>query len=281
MSASFLSREEYIEQAYFFHAMRERLTQELSTQDVLNNVHQEILSTTRLPMAIQFLATELRHSGMLSTGFERLSHYFTPYQTFIMKGTELENHRFDISAALLVLEREAEYRSKSPTLPGLFIYQFEVLCRNRLGYDDGLAAMAGDWFYPDEWKEFIRWLNAQVGVVEVASLIYLRSTLYVMDTRRERPNYEPSLPPLFEEKEGKIAKANQGNDPLYLFAALQRQLGYPEVPRPQPKDDLRSKFAALQQQLKELEMRVKLLESEARDDVDLTQFGKPEIFDDD
>ena len=36
------------------------------------------------------------------------------------------------------------------------------------------------------------------------------------------------MPPLFAEKEGKIAKANRGRDPL-LFAALQRQLGYPEV----------------------------------------------------
>ena len=39
------------------------------------------------------------------------------------------------------------------------------------------------------------------------------------------------MPPLFGEKEGKIAKASRGRDPLFLFAALQRQLGYPEVPR--------------------------------------------------
>ena len=46
------------------------------------------------------------------------------------------------------------------------------------------------------------------------------------------PTSCPSIPTLFGEKEGKIARANRGRDPLYLFSALQRQLGYPEVPRP-------------------------------------------------
>ena len=44
-----------------------------------------------------------------------------------------------------------------------------------------------------------------------------------------KPEWEPPHEPLFGEKEGKIAKASRGRDPLYLFAALQRQLGYPEV----------------------------------------------------
>ena len=37
---------------------------------------------------------------------------------------------------------------------------------------------------------------------------------------------------LFGEKEGRIAMANRRKDPLYLFSALQRHLGYPSVPRP-------------------------------------------------
>jgi hypothetical protein len=85
---------------------------------------------------------------------------------------------------------------------------------------------------------------------------------------------------LFGEKEGKIAKANRGHDPLYLFAALQRQLGYPEVPRPKPRDDLAAKLTALQTKLREMEMRLKLVESEVRGQVDLGQFGKPEILSD-
>src|SRR5207302_9654959 len=66
-----LDREEYIEQVYFFRHTRERLADNLATQDVLDRIHEEILSTTRLPMAIQFLATELRHAGLLSSGFAR------------------------------------------------------------------------------------------------------------------------------------------------------------------------------------------------------------------
>ena len=98
---------------------------------------------------------------------------------------------------------------------------------------------------------------------------------------RGGPDYAPPLPPLFAEKEGKIAKANHGRDPLYLFAALQRQLGYPEVPRPKPRDDASAKLEALQTRLREMEMRLKLVESEVRGQVDLSQFGKPDILSDD
>ena len=85
--------------------------------------------------------------------------------------------------------------------------------------------------------------------------------------------------PLFGEKEGKIAKANRGRDPLYLFAALQRQLGYPEVPRPKPRDDLTTQLDALKVKIKELESRLKLVEGEVRGQVDLSEFmAKPELL---
>src|ERR1700740_2880445 len=130
-----LDREEYIEQAYFFRVFRERLARNRATQNTLGPVHQGILSLTRLPYAIQFLATELKHSGLLSSGFARLPHYFTPFQAFVIRHTEQEGLRFHTQIALLVLEREAEYLAGQPTQPGLFVYQFEVLSRNRLGYD--------------------------------------------------------------------------------------------------------------------------------------------------
>ena len=95
------------------------------------------------------------------------------------------------------------------------------------------------------------------------------------DQRRTRPDYEPSVPPLFGEKEGKIARASRGRDPLYLFAALQRQLGYPEVPKPKPRDDETTKVEMMGQKLRELETRLKLVEGEVRGNVDLSQF-KPE-----
>lgn len=276
-----LDREEYIEQAYFFRVFRERLASELVAQEILQRIHDEILSTTRLPYAIQFLATELKHTGLLSSGFGRLTHYFTPFQAFVIRQTEEEGSRISVETALLVLEREAEYRAGKPNPPGLFIYQFEVLCRNRLGYDEGLTCLAGDPFYDAAWREYLEIIRRQIGTVDFADLVYLRSELYVAEQRRQDPAYQPPYPPLFSEKEGKIAKANRRHDPLYLFAALQRQLGYPEVPRPKPRDDLSTQLVALQAKLREMEMRLKLVESEVRGQVDLSQFGKPEILSDD
>jgi hypothetical protein len=275
-----LDREEYIEQMYFFRVFRERIATNLAAQEVLERIHEEILSTTRLPYAIQFLATELKHSGLLSSGFAKLPHYFTPYQTFVIRQTEKEGLRFSIETALLILEREAQYRAERPTAPGLFVYQFEVLSRNRLGYDGGLAAMAGDPFYDAAWREYLELVRRQVGMVDFGDLVYLRSDLYVLEQRRLDPAYQPPYRPLFGEKEGKIAKANRGRDPLYLFAALQRQLGYPEVPRPRPRDDLGSRLDALLVKLRELEARLKLVEGEVRGQVDLSQLGKPELMED-
>jgi RNAse (barnase) inhibitor barstar len=273
-----LDREEYIEQAYFFRAMRERLGDQRSAQDVLDSVHEEILATTRLPMAIQFLAAELKHTGLLGSGFARLGHYFTPFQAYAIQQCEKDTSRFTIQMALLLLEREAQYRAAGPTKPGLFVYQFEGLSRNRLGYDDGLIAMAGDPLFDAEWKTYLDQVRRKIGSVDFADLVYVRSEEYVVEQRRSDPEYQPPVTPLFGPKEGKIAKANRGRDPLYLFAALQRQLGYPEVPRPQERTDVQTKFDQIAVKLKEIEARLRLLESEVKGQVDLQLFGKPEIL---
>jgi hypothetical protein len=273
-----LDREEYIEQAYFFRVLRERLAANMAAQEVLGRIHEEILSTTRLPYAIQFLGTELKHSGLLSSGFSRLGHYFTPFQAFVVRQTEEQGLRFSMETALVVLEREADYRAKQVSAAGLFVYQFETLSRNRLGYDEGLGCMAGDPFYDPEWRAYVELVRRQAGLVDFADLVYLRSDLYFLEQRRSNADYQSPLPPLFGEKEGKIAKANRGRDPLYLFAALQRQLGYPEVPRPRPRDDTNARLEMLQVKIRELELRLKLLESEQRGQVDLSQFGKPELL---
>jgi hypothetical protein len=274
-----LEREEYVEQAYFFRILRERVAEQMPTQEVLGHVHEEILSTTRLPMAIQLLATEIKHTGLLSSGFRLLPHYFSSFQSFVMEQTEEERTRFSIEMGLLILEREAKYRSGQPTPQGLFVYQLEALSRNRLGYEMGLECVAQDAMYDAEWKEYAQFVRRQLGVVDFADLVYLRSQYYVTDQRRQAPDYEPPLPALFGEKEGQIAKANRGRDPLYLFAALQRQLGYPEVPRPKTRDDMAAKFEALIVKVRNLEARIKLVEAEAKGQVDLTQFMvKPEDF---
>ena len=71
-------------------------------------------------------------------------------------------------------------------------------------------------------------------------MIYVRSELY----RKTRKKAEK--PMLFGEKEGRIALANRRKDPLYLFSALQRHLGYPAVPQPKPEDSERYLLPALQ-----------------------------------
>lgn len=279
-NAAILDREEYVEQAYFFRIFRERIAENVPAQDILERVHEEVLTSTRLPYAIQFLGTEMKHTGELASGFAKLPHYFTPYQAFVIRHAEQQGSRFPMTTALLVLEREAAYKSESPTKPGLFVYQFEAISRNRLGYVDGLTAMAADPHYDSIWKVYIETVRRQVGVFDFADLVFVRSELYVKEQRLRDPRYEPSLPPIFGEKEGKIARASRGRDPLYLFAALQRQLGYPVVPKYAQKDDLASKFEAIQKTLKDLETRLRLAESELRGTIDLSQFGKPDILND-
>jgi hypothetical protein len=273
-----LDREEYVEQVYFFRTFRERMGSNLAAQEVLERIHEEILSTTRLPYAIQFLATEIKHTGLLADGFARLAHYFTPFQAFLVRQAEQARQRFTMAVALVVLEREAAYRADRATPAGLFVYQFETISRNRLGYDDGLIAMQGDPLYDESWRTYFEQVRRRVGSVDFGDLIYVRSELYVEEQRRLDPAYEPPLTPLFGEKEGKIARANRGRDPLYLFAALQRQLGYPEVPRPKPPDDLNSRLVTLQAKLREVEARLRLVEGELRGQVDLSQLGKPDLL---
>jgi hypothetical protein len=276
-----LDREEYVEQAYFFRALRERIADNQAAQDVLSRLHEEVLSSTRLPYAVQFLAAEMKHSGLLASGLSKIPHYFTAFQAFVVRQAESETSRFSMPTALLVLEREAAYRADKPTRPGLFVYQFECLARNRLGYVDGCAAVAADPMYDADWRQFVARLTRQIGDIDFADLVYLRSELHAQEQRRTDPGYAPSLPPLFSEKEGKIAKASRKRDPLYLFAALQRQLGYPEVPRIKPRDDASTKLEMLEAKVRQLETRLKLAEGELRGSVDLSQFGKPDIFKDD
>ncbi len=150
-----LDREEYIEQAYFFHAFRERVLDGLPAQDVLARVGEELLSTTRLPLAVSFLHTEIKASGLMGPAMARIGHYFTPFQAHVVAQAEHDVSRFPMDQALLVLEREAKYKADGPTPAGLFVYQFEAISRNRLGYGKGLEAIAADPFYDDDWRDYI------------------------------------------------------------------------------------------------------------------------------
>ncbi|MBD3673666.1 MAG: hypothetical protein HUJ26_09100, partial [Planctomycetaceae bacterium] len=154
MTAEPLPREELIEQIHFFKTYRERLEQNLPAQEILQTIREEILATTRLPLAIDYLYDEIKHHGQISKGMRQLSHYFTPFQTCVMTAAEEDKARFDLPIGLLILEREAEYLSQEPRAAGLFIYQFECISRNRIGYDPGLRAIADDPFYSQDWRDW-------------------------------------------------------------------------------------------------------------------------------
>lgn len=268
-----LDRDELIEQAYFFRAMRERSEQNLATQDLLAGIREEILSTTKLPMAIDFMASELRLHGVFATAMAKLPHYFTPFQTFVVAEAEREQGRFDLGVALEILERECRFRAESSSPQGVFLYQFETLCRNRLGYDKGLEAVAADPLYDQDWREWIQTVRRQIGLVDLADLIYVRSAHYQrIRTQNAGGELPPEKPILFGEKEGKIALANRHKDPLLLFAALERHLSYPTVPRAKPPAESGSPLAALAKRLERIELRLKLMEEEAKGGIDLSKF---------
>jgi hypothetical protein len=261
-----LEREEYIEQAYFFTAFRERLLDGLTSQDILARIGEELLSTTRLPLAVSFICTDVKVLGLMAPAMARISHYFTAFQTHVVEQAEQDTSRFAMEQALLVLEREAKFKAENPSLPALFVFQFEALSRNRLGYTKGLAAMAADPFYTEDWQDYILTLRSRLGDVDFADLIFVRSEYFIKERTRLNPEFVPKFPALFGEKEGKIARANRGRDPMYLFSALQRQLGYPEVPRPRRPDELEARVLLLEQKIAQLENRLKATESANQQD---------------
>jgi hypothetical protein len=292
MSTVALDREEYIEQAHFFRALGERLAGNTPAQEVLGSVREEVLATTKLPMAIDFLLGELRHAGVLGPAMSLLPHYFTPFQAFVIQESENERLRFDLRVGLEILRKEAQYRANEPTPQGIFLYQLEAISRNRLGYDRGLEAVAGDPAFDEPWRDWIRRLRRQIGMVDIADLIYVHSEYYWQrqgggrsTTGGAEESADESLGAatgparsdgdaviLFGEREGRIALANRHKDPLFLFSSLQRQLGYPAVPKQKPADKEQALLPQLARRLEQLEMRLKIMEEEQRGGLDLSQF---------
>ena len=275
-----LDREEYIEQAYLFHTLGERMLDGMATQEALVSLGHEILATTKLPLAIDYLVSDLRLIGTMASAMGQMRHYFSAFQTFVMAEAEDEEGRFDLRTALAILEREARYRADAASPQGLFFYRFECLSRNRLDYMHGLTATAADDIFDADWKDWITMVSRQVGLVDLADLVYVRSAELLRRQERRHPHAaansatasSPAPQILFGEKEGRIAWANRGKDPLYLFAALQRQLGYPAVPRPKRPQPQTESPTLLARRIDRLELRVKLLEEEAKGGIDLTQF---------
>ncbi|MFK7766446.1 MAG: hypothetical protein AB8B55_04445 [Mariniblastus sp.] len=276
-----LDREEYIEQAYLFSGLNNRLDAADPVQIVMKHLRDEILSTTKLPMAIDYLLAELTHVGTMGTAMQKLPHYFEPFQTFLVATAEDETGRFDMRQALVILEYEAKFRSETSDPASMFFFQFETICQNHLDYDFGLKAIASDGVFDKDWSTWINSIRHLVGMVDIADLVYVASQHYVnrLNAQIETDGVETGLPEempdkiLFGEKEGRIALANRTKEPMYLFSALQRQLGYPSVPRPKKADPMDDALPKLIKKFERLEMRMKLLEDEQREKgIDLSQF---------
>ena len=267
-----LGREEYVEQAHLFGLLLARTGEGIPIQELLAQLRHEVLATTKLPMAMDYMLTEVRHSGMMAPAMYKLGHYFTAFQSYLIEESEQESGRFLMETALKLLESEAKYRIEDPTPQGLFFFQFESLCRNRLSYDRGLTAISNDPMYDAKWAKWILSLRAQIGLVDLADLLLLASDEYKRRLVAAGESLDDKGPFLFGEREGRIAMANRQKEPLFLFGAMQRHLGYPAVPRPKPADKEKELIPQMARRIERLEMRIKILEEENRNGMDITRF---------
>ena len=303
-----LDNAEYVEQAYLFDLLRERIAEQTPMQELLGQLRHELLATTRLPLAIDYMLTELRHSGMMGPAMARLNHYFSAFQTYLIQEAESETGRFTIHIALQILQVDAKLRAdyaarlesidsdgnlaasfqnvartsglmSSETMAqrarsGFFFFQFESLARNRLGYDAGLTAMSKDPVFNDQWSKWMLDLRANVGLVDLADLLFLASDEYRRRLVAEGLDVAGKGPFLFGEKEGRIALANRRKDPVYLFGAMQRHLGYPPIPRLIRAETDTDTVPAMLRRIERLESRIKLMEQEQRQEFDLSKYYK-------
>ena len=261
-----LEREEYIEQAYFFHAFRERLIDGLPSQDILSRIGEELLSTTRLPLAVSFLSTDIKGSGVMAPAMARIGHYFTPFQTHVVDQAEQDAQPLRDGASPTGPGAGGEVQGGEPIPAGAVrlpvrgpvaqparLYEGPGGDGGRPLLHRGLAGLHPDAPQPARRRRLRR--------PDLRALRVFRER-----AKQLNPEFIPKFPTLFGEKEGKIARANRGRDPMYLFSALQRQLGYPEVPRPRRPDELEARVLLLEQKIAQLENRLKAAESDLQQD---------------
>jgi hypothetical protein len=267
-----LDRAEYVEQEYLYRLLGERVLQQMPIQELLEQVHYELSASTRLPMAVSFLLTELKHSGLMAPAMARLPHYFAAFQTYLVSEAERDTGKFDMRVALRILQSEARFRADGASREGLFFFQFEALCRNRLRYDAGLKAIADDPLYDSVWVGFIQRLRMQIGFIDFADYLFMHSEDYHQKLLEAGESIEGKGPFIFGRQEGRIAFSGRQRDPLILFGALQRHLGYPTVPRPVIPDRTLELVPQLARRMERLESRIQLLEQENRAGIDITKF---------
>ncbi len=270
--------EEFVEQAYLFESLAKQVNLDPELQQplqvLLQWLKQEVLATTKLPLAIDYMVAEIKRVGTIGTALVRLPHYFSTFQTYIINEAESERGRFDIWQAFRILHQEALLRSRDVSPTAMFFFQFETLCRNRLSYDYGIEAMAKDFFYDPTWSQWILAVRHKIGIVDLTDLVYVHSQHYVQnESRRLAAEIELPDPLLFSDKEGRIALANRHKEPLFFFSSLQRHLGIPATPLPPKPTESSRLVPKLVRDIERLEVRIRLLEEEQKQKgIDLSQF---------
>ena len=247
------------------------------SQEILARVGEELLSTTKLPLAVSFLHTEIKGSGLMAPAMARIGHYFTAFQTHVIGQAEIAMSRFSMEQALLILEREAKYKADGPSLAGLFIFQFESLSRNRLGYTRGLAAMAQDPFYTEDWSDYILTLQTRLGDVDFADLIFVRSDYFVQRATEAQPRVRAQVSRPLRRAGGEDRPGQPRPRPDVPLLGTPAPAWLSRSPAPRRPDELEARVLLLEQKIAQLENRLKVAESELNQDVDLSQvMVKPE-----
>ena len=276
-TAPVLDREEYIEQAYFFRASASGSPTTCRPRTSSPRLHEELLTTTRLPYAVQFLAAEIKHTGPARQRVREAAALLHPFQAFVIRQAEEEKQRFPMADGAAGAGTRGRVPGRAADQPGLFVYQFETIARNRLGYIDGLAAMAADPLYDADWRATSTSSAGRSATSTSRDLVYLRSELYVTEQRRANPAYEPSRAAALRREGG---EDRQGQPRPRPAVPVRRAAAATRLPRgaavTQRDDGKTRSWSKIETKLRELETRLKLAEGELRGNIDLSQFGKPD-----
>ena len=125
--------------------------------------------------------------------------------------------RFSMEQALLILEREAKYKSENPARRPVH-FPVRVSVAKPAGLHPGTgAAMSADPLYTEDWRDYILMLQTRLGDVDFAKPHPSYYAHFVKERRKTNPEFEPKYPTLFGEREGKIARANRGRDPVICW----------------------------------------------------------------
>ncbi len=272
-----LDREEYIEQAHFFRTLKSRIEEGIPTQDLLSSVQEEILATTKLPMALDFMAGELKMQGVFGTAMAKLPHYFTAFQSFVVGEAERVQGQFDLRLAAGNPGSRSQLSSRGSYSAGLV----SVSIRVDRPQSPGLRRRSDR----DGAGSDLRRRLARMDLDRPAASRLGRHCR--PDLRSQRPppgtaratgesGRRPAAGGFVPDHARDVSRlANRRKDPFLLFAALHRQLGYPEVPRRQPIDQTPEIIPGLLRRVERMETRLKLLEEEQRGGIDISRFYGP------